>query len=85
MKYENIIKIFRIGFAFLFGAVLMAYAFYGWYHDELEDWQAIISGLFGFVFMYMPDKLQEVVSKGLTKIFNLTIGRFFGTAKKDEK
>ncbi len=82
MKY---IKQLRILFAFLFGAALMIYAFYGWYQDEIKDWQALILGTIGFVFMYMPDKLQEIVSKNLSKIFNLTIGRFFGTAKKESK
>lgn len=81
MKYENIIKLIRVLFAFLFGAALMAYSFYGWYMDEIDNWQSIVVGLIGFVFMYIPDKLQEVVSKGIGKIFNLTIGRFFGTPK----
>lgn len=72
----------RIAFAFLFGAALMVYAFYGWYKEEIDDWQAIIVGLIGFVFMYIPDKLQEIVSKGLGKVFSLTIGRFFGNSSK---
>lgn len=83
--YDKIIKFIRILFAFLFGAALMAYAFYGWYLEEIDDWQAIVVGLIGFVFMFIPDKLQEIVTKGLSKIFNLTIGRFFGTPAKREK
>lgn len=72
----------RIAFAFIFGAVQMGYSFWGWYKEEIDDWQAIIVGLIGFVFMYIPDKLQEIVSKGLGKVFSLTIGRFFGNSSK---
>lgn len=86
MQHENIIKLIRVAFAFLLGAVMMVYSFYAWHVEWIDNWQAIIVGLIGFVFMYIPDKLQEIVSKGLGKIFNLTIGRFFGSpVKKDEK
>lgn len=76
---------FRIAFAFCFGVVLLSYAFWGWYQDEIDNWQSLIVGLIGFVFMYMPDKLQDVVSKSITKVFNLTIGRFFGAVPRDDK
>lgn len=85
MNIEKIIKFTRIAFAFVFGVALMSYAFYAWHYEWIDNWQSIILGLIGFVFLYIPDKLQEIVSKSLTKIFNLTIGRFFGTQTKENK
>lgn len=85
MNAEKVIRIFRIGFAFLFGAALMIYAGYSWHMDWIADWQALIAGIIGFVFLYMPDKLSKVVSQGLSKIFHLTIGRFFGTPVEPKK
>lgn len=84
---DSKIKFARVAFAFLFGAAMLSYSFYGWYQEEIDNWQALILGLIGFVFMYIPDKLQEVVSKSIARIFNLTIGRFFGTtpSNKSEK
>lgn len=82
MNVEKLIKFSRVAFAFLFGAALMCYALYGWHEEWLDDWQALIVGTIGFAFMYFPQKLEAVISKGLSRIFDATIGRFFNGGGK---
>lgn len=78
MNTEKVMKTIRIVFAFIFGAALMTYAVYGWHMEWTSDWQSLIAGFIGFVFMFVPHKLEHVISKSLEKIFDATIGRFFG-------
>ena len=81
MNIEKVMKYFRIVFAFLFGAALMTYAGYGWHIEWLDDWQALIAGVIGSAFAFAPHKIIGVLGKGIPKIFDATIGRFFGGGK----
>lgn len=82
MKIENVIKWIRIAFAFLFGAGLMTYAGYGWHMEWVNDWQALIMGTIGAAFAFAPHKIIDALGKAVPKIFEATIGRFFGGGGK---
>jgi TRAP-type uncharacterized transport system fused permease subunit len=67
MKFENVIKSV---FTTLLGCVMMGVGFYGWYTDNLTDWQAVGSGVAGFALLFMRDQIPDFIRR----VFNKKLG-----------
>jgi TRAP-type uncharacterized transport system fused permease subunit len=71
MHFENIIKSL---FTTLIGIVAMSLALYGWYLDELTDWQGGALGIIGFALLFMRDQIPGF----LKKFAGLALNKFSG-------
>jgi hypothetical protein len=69
MNFENV---FKSWLSTLIGAVIMCVGFYGWYMDDLSDWQAIGCGLAGFALFGMRENLSSYVGQ----LFQVLIDKF---------
>jgi membrane-bound ClpP family serine protease len=83
LKIENIIKGLVTT---ILGAVLMFFAFYGWYfgpvEEQLSDWQAIILGCMGFALCFIRVKIEETLSKLLGDLPAMVWEKYFGKKKE---
>ena len=57
------------------GLILMCAAGYGWWTDELTDWQAGGAGIVGFALLFMRDKLPDFISRFFTALIEKFSGK----------
>lgn len=74
LQFENVLKSIVTT---VLGAVIMGFAFYGWYTEWLTDWQAGGSGMIGFALLFMRDKLPEFIGQ----FFTVLLDKFKGGSK----
>lgn len=60
MNKENLIKSW---FTSLIGAVAMSLALFGWWYDQLTDWQGIALFSIGFMLLWMKDKISAFIEE----------------------
>jgi TRAP-type uncharacterized transport system fused permease subunit len=60
MNKENLIKSW---FTSLIGAVAMSLALFGWWFDQLTDWQGISLFCIGFMLLWMKDKISAFIEE----------------------
>jgi TRAP-type uncharacterized transport system fused permease subunit len=67
MNYENIIKSW---FTTILGCIAMGLSLFGWWFDQLTDWQGVALFIIGFALLFMRDKISGMIEQVIAAAIN---------------
>lgn len=62
MNYENIIKSW---FTSIIGAIAMVLSIFGWWYDQLTDFQGLALFIIGFALLWMRDSISAFIEQAV--------------------